>query len=166
MSKESPPAASTTVNFNLKGPTTIMASEGGISNKPAPNVIIDKEGRQPRNNMAKLLMLHHQYWHIISMRKRQEMAKQGILPKRLATYQPSSNMLCMPACCTRRPPDDHAWRGKTTSKVRQGQQQANKTRTSCFSGPTGITNARVDCTDDWIPHDKEVATSTLRTIAC
>ena len=106
ITKESPPAASTTVDFNLNGPTT-KASEGGISDEPAPNVIIDEEDRQPKNDMAELLMLHHQYGHI-SMRKIQEMAKQGILPKRLATCRVPTCSACLYSKATRRP-----WRGKT-----------------------------------------------------
>jgi hypothetical protein len=53
-------------------------------------------------------MLHHQYGHI-SMRKLQEMAKQGILPKRLATCRIPTCSACLYSKATRRP-----WRGKTS----------------------------------------------------
>ena len=104
--RESVPATSTQVDFNLNGPTT-TASEGEIS-EPAPNVIIDEEDRQPKSDMAEMLMLHHQYGHI-SMRKIQEMAKQGILPKRLSKCRVPTCSACLYSKATRRP-----WRGKTT----------------------------------------------------
>ena len=71
-----------------------------------PNIIPDEESRQPINEMSQLLTLHHQYGHI-PMRKLQEMAKQGILPRRLANCNIPTCSACLFARATRRP-----WRGK------------------------------------------------------
>ena len=72
-----------------------------------PNIIPDEESRQPVNEMSQLLALHHQYGHI-PMRKLQEMAKQGILPRRLAKCDIPTCSACLFARATKRP-----WRGKT-----------------------------------------------------
>jgi hypothetical protein len=89
--------------FNLQGPPT-PNSEGESS---TPNVILDEESRQPKEEMAELLMLHHQYGHV-PMRKLQTMAEQGILPRRLAKCRTPICTACLYAKATRRP-----WRGKT-----------------------------------------------------
>ena len=86
-------AAATPIEFNLNGPTT-SASEGGKATSTSTiNVITNKEDRQP-SDLAKLLMLHHQYGHI-SMQKMQEMATQGTIPKRLATCRIPTCLACL-----------------------------------------------------------------------
>ncbi|KAI2496435.1 hypothetical protein MHU86_18059 [Fragilaria crotonensis] len=70
------------VDFSLDGPTKTQDSTMGEPTSTT-NIIVDEEDRQP-SDLAELLMAHHQYGHV-SMRKLQEMARQGILPKRLAT---------------------------------------------------------------------------------
>ncbi|KAI2498311.1 hypothetical protein MHU86_16181 [Fragilaria crotonensis] len=108
-------ARATPVDFSLNGPFT-TASEGGNTTEPTSeiNVITDEEDRQP-SDLAELLMLHHQYGHI-SMRKLQEMAKQGILPKRLATCRIPTCSACLYSKATRRP-----WRGKTSKLGKEGE---------------------------------------------
>ena len=92
-------------DFNLNGPS-ITDSEGGKMPATTPNVIIDEENRQPGNEMAQLLMAHHQYGHA-SMRKLQTMAAQGVLPKHLAKCRIPVCSACLYAKATRKP-----WRGK------------------------------------------------------
>ena len=108
-------AKATPVDFSLNGPFT-TASEGGNTMEPTSeiNVITDEEDRQP-SDLAELLMLHHQYGHI-SMRKLQEMAKQGILPKRLASCRIPTCSACLYSKATRRP-----WRGKTSKQGKEGE---------------------------------------------
>ena len=80
------PTAATPVDFNLDGPTTSTPEgEGTASMTSTTNIIIDEEDRQPED-LAQLLMYHHQYGHI-SMKKLQEMAKQRIIPKRLQSVE-------------------------------------------------------------------------------
>jgi hypothetical protein len=75
---------------------------------------IDQQGHNPRrgaltivSEMLQLLALHHQYGHI-PMRKLQEMAKQGILPRRLAICGIPTCSACLFAKANKGP-----WRGKT-----------------------------------------------------
>jgi hypothetical protein len=63
------------MDFDLNGPTT--PTSGG---KQTPKVTPDEEERHSATEMAELLAMHHRYGHI-SMRKLQETAAQGILPK-------------------------------------------------------------------------------------
>lgn len=56
--------------------------------------------------MAELLAIHHQFGHI-SMRKLQEMAKQGILPRQLSKCRVPTCSACLYAKATKRP-----WRSK------------------------------------------------------
>ena len=89
--------------FNVNGPT---ATSSHLP-EPLPNIIPDEESRQPLSDMSQLLTLHHQYGHI-PMRKLQEMAKQGIISKRLASCNIPTCSACLFAKATKRP-----WRGKT-----------------------------------------------------
>jgi hypothetical protein len=79
----------TEINFALNGPSTTPPGGGTSTNSKesnnanATNVIIDEEVQQPQSEMAELLAMHFKYGHL-PMRKLQVMAKQGILPKRLA----------------------------------------------------------------------------------
>ncbi len=59
------------------------------------NIILNEEDQQPANDLAELLAIHHQYGHI-SMRKLQEMAKIGILPRRLSKCRVTTCSACMP----------------------------------------------------------------------
>jgi hypothetical protein len=93
---------STTLNIN--GPESTTAAQ---LHDALPNIIPDEESRQPVSEMSQLLALHHQYGHI-PMRKLQEMAKQGILPRRLAKCDIPTCSACLFARATKRP-----WRGKT-----------------------------------------------------
>jgi hypothetical protein len=88
----------------MNGPESATASQLPDA---LPNIIPDEESRQPVNEMSQLLALHHQYGHI-PMRKLQEMAKQGILPRRLAKCDIPTCSACLFARATKRP-----WRGKT-----------------------------------------------------
>ena len=73
---------------------------------PNVNIILDEEDRQPANDLAELLAIHHQFGHI-SMRKLQEMAKQGILPRRLSKCRVPTCSACLYAKATKQP-----WRNK------------------------------------------------------
>lgn len=96
------------VDFNLNGPTPTSASEGegtqGTSEEltSITYVIIDEEDLQP-GDLAELLMIHHQYGHI-SFAKLQEMvAKQGIIPRRLAKCRKPACSACLYAKLTCKP---------------------------------------------------------------
>ena len=102
--------AATTIDFNLDGPKPSPSEgEGTPAATSIRNVILDEEGRQP-SDLAELLMAHHQYAHI-SMRKLQEMAKQGVLPKCLAKCRIPTCSACLYSKATKRP-----WRGKQSKK--------------------------------------------------
>ncbi len=93
---------STTLDMNGPESTTATQLPDAL-----PNIIPDEESRQPVIKMSQLLALHHQYGHI-PMRKLQEMAKQGILPRRLAKCDIPTCPACLFTRATKRP-----WRGKT-----------------------------------------------------
>lgn len=115
------PDTAITVEFDLNGPPS-TASEGEKHLKSQDNnlnVIIDEEDRQPLSDMAQLLLEHHKYGHI-SMRKLQEMAKQGILPRRLAKCRVPTCSACLYAKATKKP-----WRGKPSIQ-QQDSNQATK----------------------------------------
>ena len=79
-------------------------------------VIVDEEDRQESTPEAELLMAHHRFQHI-SFSKLQEMARQGILPQRLAQCKIPSCSAWLCGKATKR-----AWRSK------QGKQRKrNKT---------------------------------------
>lgn len=83
------------------------------------NIILDEEDRQPANDLAELLTIHHQFGHI-SMRKLQEMAKQGILPRRLAKCRIPTCSACLYAKATKRP-----WRSKP---LKNGDDEAKPSK--------------------------------------
>jgi hypothetical protein len=97
--------------FEVNGPQVTNDTQPQES---LPNIIPDEEYRQPVSEMSQLLALHHQYGHI-PMRKLQEMAKQGILPRRLAKCDIPTCSACLFAKATRRP-----WRGKTRKNADDG----------------------------------------------
>ena len=109
----------TPVEFDLNGPTT-PASEGERTAPPTStiNIISDEEDRQS-SDLAELLMLHQQHGHI-SMRKLQEMAKQGIIPKRLAKCRIPTCSACLYSKATKKP-----WRGKE-SKGGNGKEKPTR----------------------------------------
>ena len=78
------------------------------------SIIVDKEDRQESTPEAELLMAHHRFQHI-SFSKLQEMARQGILPWRLAHCKIPSCSTCLYGKATKR-----AWRSK------QGKQRQRK----------------------------------------
>ena len=99
-------------------------SKKGITTSKLPAVIeddntstiVDEEDRQESTPEAELLMVHHRFQHI-SFSKLQEMAHQGILPRRLAQCKIPSCSACLYGKATKR-----AWR------LKQGKQrQRNKT---------------------------------------
>jgi hypothetical protein len=96
--------AETDKTFKINGP---KLTENTRLPDLLPNIIPDEEHRQPVSEMSQLLALHHQYGHV-PMRKLQEMAKQGILPRKLAKCEIPTCSACLFAKATKRP-----WRGKT-----------------------------------------------------
>ena len=92
----------------------LSPEQKGITTKNLPavieeedtSVIIDEEDRQKSTPEAELLMAHHRFQHI-SFSKVQEMARQGILPRRLAHYKIPSCSTCLYGKATKR-----AWRSK------------------------------------------------------
>ncbi|CAJ1959006.1 unnamed protein product [Cylindrotheca closterium] len=84
--------------FDLDGPTTDGA--------PKPAVIAEEEEKQPTTDSQQLLRLHHQMGHI-SFAKLQSMAKQNIIPRRLANADIPRCTACCFAKATRR-----QWREK------------------------------------------------------
>ena len=70
------------------------------------SIIVDEEDRQETTPEAELLMAHHRFQHI-SFSKLQEMARQGILPKKLAHCKIPSCSACLYGKATKR-----AWRSK------------------------------------------------------
>jgi hypothetical protein len=118
------PKVATTIDFNLDGPpTSTPEGEGTASTTSTINIITDEEDRQPED-LALLLMYHHQYGHI-SMRKLQEMAKQCTIPKRLASCRVPICSACLYSKATRKP-----WRGKG---IKDGKKRSpsNSTRPDC-----------------------------------
>jgi hypothetical protein len=90
--------------FSLGGPST--EEQKGR----APVVIVDEEDRESQGELTpttELLLWHYKYSHI-GFAKLQEMAKQGILPRRLAKCNVPVCSACMYAKATKRP-----WRSKT-----------------------------------------------------
>jgi hypothetical protein len=72
--------------------------------------VIPHESDEVQSDMEtdrlQLLKYHHQFGHV-SFQRLQEMAKQGIIPKRFATVAPPMCAACSYAKATRRP-----WKGK------------------------------------------------------
>ena len=104
---QTPPAARTT-DFNLDGPS----ATGG----PKPMVIDEEEERQPTTAAQELLRYHHRYHHV-SMAKLQCMAKQNIIPRRLANIKPPVCSACMFSKMTRR-----QWRNKRRKHWTDGKR--------------------------------------------
>ena len=91
------PTARTT-DFNLDGPTN--------NDAPKPVVIEEEEERQPLSDSQLMIQYHHQFGHV-SFEKLRSMAKQNIIPRRLAKVQTPMCTACCFAKATRR-----QWRDK------------------------------------------------------
>ena len=78
--------------FDLDGATTNGA--------PTPVVIDEEEEKQATTAAQELLRYHHRFGHI-SFAKLQNMAKQNIIPRRLAKCQPPTCSACLFAKATR-----------------------------------------------------------------
>jgi hypothetical protein len=87
------------VDFNLDG----------VTGKSKPIIVEDEEDVQPTNLDAEMLRIHHQCGHI-SFARKQEMAKLGMIPKRLAKCPVPTCSACLYAKAIRR-----KWRGKTAN---------------------------------------------------
>jgi hypothetical protein len=87
------------VAFNLDGAT----------GKSKPIIVEDEEDVQPTNLAAEMLWIHHQCGHI-SFARIQEMAKLGMIPKRLAKCPVPTCLACLYAKAIRR-----KWRSKTVN---------------------------------------------------
>ena len=85
-------------DFDLDGPT--------VTGSPKPVVIDEEEEKQATTAAQELLRYHHQFGHA-SFAKLQNMAKQNIIPRRLAKCQVPTCSACLFAKATRR-----QWRNK------------------------------------------------------
>ena len=100
----------------------ISPEQTGITTSDLPSVIedndtsiiVDEEDRQESTPEAELLMAHHRFQHI-SFSKLQEMARQGVLPRRLAHCKIPSCSACLHGKAMER-----AWR------LKQGKQRQSK----------------------------------------
>jgi len=97
--------------FDLDGATTNGA--------PTPVVIDEEEEKQATTAAQELLRYHHRFGHI-SFAKLQNMAKQNIIPRRLAKCQPPTCSACLFAKATRR-----QWRHKRRKHWTE-KKQVNK----------------------------------------
>ena len=91
------------------GELHLSPEQKGITTKNLPavieedntSIIVDEEDRQKSTPEAELLMAHHRFQHI-SFSKLQEMAHQGILPRRLAHCKIPSCSACLYGKATKR----------------------------------------------------------------
>ena len=79
------------------------------------SVVVDEEDHQESTPEAELLMAHHRFQHI-SFSKLQEMAHQGILPRRLAKCKIPSCSACLYGKATKR-----AWQSKHEIQSQRNQ---------------------------------------------
>jgi GAG-pre-integrase domain len=79
----------------------------GPKDSASPTVIEDEEDRSPQDTSADFLHWHHRLGHI-SPKKIRLMAKEGILPRKLADCKVPRCTSCLFGKATRRP-----WRSKT-----------------------------------------------------
>jgi len=93
-----PPPTARTTSFDLDGKTI----DGG----PTPVVIDEEEEKQATTAAQELLRYHHRFGHV-SFAKLQNMARQNIIPRRLANCKAPKCTACMFAKATRR-----QWRHK------------------------------------------------------
>jgi hypothetical protein len=88
-----------TVDFELNGP----------NKQSTPIIVEDEEDVQPTNLAAEMLRFHHKFGHV-TFPKLQEMAKMGIIPRRMAKCPVPTYSACLYAKAIRR-----KWRGKTAN---------------------------------------------------
>jgi hypothetical protein len=86
-------------------PTTTEFDLDGKSG--SQDIIEEEEDKIPDNHVAELLRLHYRFDHL-PIPKLQQMAKQGVLPKRLAKCAAPTCSACLFAKAQRKP-----WRSKT-----------------------------------------------------
>ena len=79
------------------------------------SVVVDEEDHQESTPEAELLMAHHRFQHI-SFSKLQEMARQGILPRRLAQCKIPTCSACLCGKATKR-----AWQSKQERQRQRNQ---------------------------------------------
>jgi transposase InsO family protein len=89
--------------FDLNGPEK--------ARQQLPNYIDDEEDQQPTSAAAELLQYHHRFGHI-SFRRLQEMARQRVIPKRLAKCPVPACSACLYAKAIKR-----QWRHRTPNNV-------------------------------------------------
>ena len=106
------PMTATPVDFDLDGTGTAAVPT------QTPAVIEDDEDTQPTNVAAEFLKYHIRFNHCSPI-KIQEMARQGILPKRLATCDVPVCSACQFGKASRRP-----WRHKTAKNAAKPKQAA------------------------------------------
>jgi hypothetical protein len=97
--------------FNLNGPKQ--------SSKNGPTVVQDEEDRQPNNLAAEMLRYHHRFGHI-SFQRLVEMAKQGVIPRRLAKCPIPACSACLYAKASKRP-----WRSQTSNNMDESTRPNN-----------------------------------------
>jgi hypothetical protein len=90
-------------------PHTVDFDLGWATGKSRPIIVEDKKDVQPTNLAAEMLRIHHQCGHI-SFARIQEMAKLGMIPKRLAKCPVPTCSACLYAKAIRR-----KWRSKTAN---------------------------------------------------
>ena len=97
-----------------------------------PSVIEDEEDTQPVNTAAEFLKYHHKFGHC-SPRRIQQMARDGILPRRLATCDVPVCTACLYGKATRRP-----WRSKLSKNhtVREVQKPGQVVSVDQMISPT------------------------------
>jgi hypothetical protein len=119
--------------FNLNGPKQ--------SSKNGPTVVQDEEDRQPNNLAAENLRYHHRFGHI-SFQRLVEMAKQGVIPRRIGKMS-NPRLLRLSVC-----------QSKQTAMAEPNIQQhgqidkAEQPWQLRISRSTGIADTRVDSSDD------------------
>ena len=96
------------ITFNLNGP-----------NPPSMNYVTDEEERLPETDAALMMQYHHQFGHI-SFKRLREMAKQGIIPKRLAKVDTPVCSACEYTKATKR-----KWHNKT---LKNAPEEAKPTK--------------------------------------
>ncbi len=90
---------------------TIHFDLNGQKGQNAPVIVEDEEEHQPTTLAAEMLQYHHRFGHI-SFRKLTEMAKLGIIPKRLAKCATPTCSACLYAKAIRKP-----WRSRTSPNI-------------------------------------------------
>ena len=105
------------------------------------SVVVNEEDRQESTPEAELLMAHHRFQHI-SFSKLQEMARQGILPRRLAQCKIPTCSACL--------------YGKSLAiQTRKAKATESNTeaRRRYLSRPNGEPCTRVDRPDGGLPYE-------------